>query len=328
VGVDEILGVSEDETENPLGYFTDSDRRIVGGVGSSGSRTNSNVIYRYQLPTLDPGETISGFSLKYRITALRDQSDSAYELDTYLLDSANPTTSGTSLFFHGGSDANHALVGSHFEESGTESGSITLSPAVDVTLVVDSGEALDLLQSFYSENTPNQQEVAFRFNLDQDFDVGGLGLNRYILNNDPSLSSLELYTISIPLEYEEWIEGYAVGDLDAPGDDFDRDGISNSIENFFGTNPAEHSSGIDVVVPGTDGFSFTHPRNSTAAPDLSAAYRWSTDLATFHGHGETDARGTSVAFSASTANGLTTVDAVVSGPVPEKMFVAVEVTVN
>ena len=54
VAVDEIRGVSEEEAANPLGYYPDATNATTGATGSSGSRTNSNVVYRYPLPTLEP----------------------------------------------------------------------------------------------------------------------------------------------------------------------------------------------------------------------------------------------------------------------------------
>ncbi len=73
---------------------------------------------------------------------------------------------------------------------------------------------------------------------------------------------------------------------------------------------------------------FTHSQNPSPADNLIAAYRWSTNLTDFFGHGETNAEGTSVAFASSTLNGLTTVDATLSGTPTNRLFVRITVTVD
>ena len=74
-------------------------------------------------------------------------------------------------------------------------------------------------------------------------------------------------------------------------------------------------------------FTFTHPLNDTPADDVSAAYRWSTDLVTFYADTEDNGAGTTVSFAqGAPSGGMVTVTATIAGPVPAKLFVDVEVT--
>jgi hypothetical protein len=75
---------------------------------------------------------------------------------------------------------------------------------------------------------------------------------------------------------------------------------------------------------------FTHPLNANPASDLTASYRWSTDLATFHNDGDPNGAGTTtVTFSDPTpaAGGRFSVTATITGTViPDKLFVDVKMT--
>ena len=127
--------------------------------------------------------------------------------------------------------------------------------------------------------------------------------------------------------FSSWIAGYEVGTQTGLGDDPDRDGIDNGVENFFGTAPSVFSQGMVAGVVTGSQFTFTHPQG-TLAGDLTAAYLWSTDLLTFHGHGAV-VGGTTITFAAASdtpAPGISTVTATVTGnPVP-KFFVKIAVT--
>ena len=130
--------------------------------------------------------------------------------------------------------------------------------------------------------------------------------------------------------FANWIAGYPSV---APGlagfdQDADGDGIDNGAENFFGTNPGVGSSGLIAGASSGNTFTFTHPQNATPATGVTAAYRWSKDLATFRGHGQTDGAGTTVSFNAVTNAGITTVTATVTGTATAKLFVDVKVTQN
>lgn len=128
--------------------------------------------------------------------------------------------------------------------------------------------------------------------------------------------------------FANWIGGFDLGGLTAPGDDPDGDGIPNVIENFFGTHPGEFSHGLVSVSATNDSFTFIHPQNPEFADDLTAAYTWSTDLVNFHGHGVANA-GTTVSFAATPNTpeaGKTTVTATVTGTMPGRLFIRLEVT--
>lgn len=136
-------------------------------------------------------------------------------------------------------------------------------------------------------------------------------------------------------DFATWISGFpAVGSLTGFNDDADQDGIANGLENFFGTDPGAFSKGLVVAAVTSNTFVFTHPQNASPASDISApAYRWSTDLQTFHADGASNGAGTTtVSFSVQTnipSTGTTTVTATITGTViPQKLFVKVGVSQN
>nr|MCU0749697.1 Ig-like domain-containing protein [Akkermansiaceae bacterium] len=111
------------------------------------------------------------------------------------------------------------------------------------------------------------------------------------------------------------------------GDDPDGDGIDNGVENFFGTNPGTFTRGLSAGIRNGNTFTFTHPQG-TLASSLSASYRWSADLAIFH-LGAVASGGTTVNFTteANTPSpGVTRVTATVTGTLPARLFVDVQVT--
>ena len=119
--------------------------------------------------------------------------------------------------------------------------------------------------------------------------------------------------------------------LDGPNDDADGDGIDNGVENYFGTDPSAFSRGLvaGAMDTGANTFTFTHPLNATPATDITATYRWSTDLQTFHDDGVPNGAGTTtVDFVQGTpSGGMVTVTATITGTVvPERLFVVLEVT--
>jgi hypothetical protein len=86
---------------------------------------------------------------------------------------------------------------------------------------------------------------------------------------------------------------------------------------------------MNQVTPGGAGditFAFTHPISENLAVDLTASYRWSKDLTSFHGSGDTEPDGTTVDFVVGTpSNGEVTVTATVSGTETDRVFVTVGV---
>lgn len=130
--------------------------------------------------------------------------------------------------------------------------------------------------------------------------------------------------------FADWIAGYPAVPTELAGfdQDADGDGVENGIENYFGTNPGINSSGVVAGASSGSTFTFTHPQNANPASDITAAYRWSKDLATFRNAGQTDGDGTTVNFNAVTSSGITTVTAIVTGAAAPRLFVEVRVTRN
>ena len=129
--------------------------------------------------------------------------------------------------------------------------------------------------------------------------------------------------------FSSWISnpsyGLAIADRDIT-DDPDGDSIQNGVENFFGTHPGTITKGIAAGIKSGNTFTFTHPQG-TPAIDLTASYRWSADLATFHLGGATSG-GTTVNFTTQANTpfpGFTQVTATATGTVPARLFVDVRV---
>lgn len=129
-----------------------------------------------------------------------------------------------------------------------------------------------------------------------------------------------------PDDFATWIGGFDVGALDGFDDDADGDGIKNGIENVFGTDPSVKSQGITQVEKSGGSVTFQHPQSGAAASDVTAAYRWTTDLENFHASGES-VGGTTVTLTpaANTPSpGTTRVTAVVAGIQPGRLFLVLE----
>lgn len=131
--------------------------------------------------------------------------------------------------------------------------------------------------------------------------------------------------------FSSWISNPAFG-LDVAdqdfGDDPDGDGIVNGVENYFGTHPGTFTQGLAAGIRSGNAFTFTHPQNASPATDLTASYRWSTDLDTFQPGGGTSG-GTTVNFTteANTPSpGFTRVTATATGTLPNRLFLDVKVT--
>jgi hypothetical protein len=147
----------------------------------------------------------------------------------------------------------------------------------------------------------------------------------YLLTGDAlGRAMVELQTFDL------WIAGYPAMPPGLAGfdQDADGDGIDNGAEHFFGTNPGVGSAGLVSGASSGNTFTFTHPQNASPATGVTAAYRWSKDLATFRVHGQTDGAGTTVNFNAVTNAGVTTVTATVTGTSTAKLFVDVKVVRN
>lgn len=92
------------------------------------------------------------------------------------------------------------------------------------------------------------------------------------VNNDP--------VDAVFIDQVVWIED--------PSRDSDGDGISDVLENYFGTDPTRASRGVRMA--GMDKLAgtvrFTHPINANPVGDIAVRYRWSSDLRSSKGHGD------------------------------------------
>ena len=126
-----------------------------------------------------------------------------------------------------------------------------------------------------------------------------------------------------------WISGYDVGAETGFNGDYDNDGLDNAIENILGSDPSLSSQGMTSVSSTVNSVTFQHTLSATPASDLSAAYEWSTDMATWYPDGASDG-GTTVSFSAPSvitagSPDLIEVTATADGPVG-KLFARLKVT--
>jgi len=168
--VDAIAG--EGQPNATLGYDSDGGTGQVGIIGSTSAATRAhvNLVVGLTLPTLPAGEVIDAAFFTFRIAGGREQVSDVPGLDTYLLGTADPDNSGTSLFLESSTDPNtaNAFLGKT-TESDTEdldSGNETFTPPdYTITYQLDTS-ALALLTSFYAGSNPTQNEAFFRFNLD------------------------------------------------------------------------------------------------------------------------------------------------------------------
>lgn len=131
-----------------------------------------------------------------------------------------------------------------------------------------------------------------------------------------------------PDNFAAWIGGFNVGALNGFDDDADGDGIKNGLENVLGTDPSVPTQGVTAIAKTANTVTFRHPQGGVQASDVTAAYRWSTDLATFHASGAASG-GTTVVITPALntpSAGTTTATATITGTQPSKLFLTVEAT--
>ena len=203
VGIDQNSGSSYPGT----GYYTSVDYSpdLVGASGASGSREHYNQVKFFTLPTLGAGEIITGASLIYTVTAVRDDTtDNNVTLHSYVMDTVNPTGTGTTFFEQDATPAADVYaVGAYFyNPSGTAE--VDIDPDAVVTNVV-AGDALAYLLGLYSGSTPSQSTVWFRFNIDSN---QGTTLDRYRVQT--GTATLELTVIPEPASAATLLLGVAL----------------------------------------------------------------------------------------------------------------------
>jgi methionine-rich copper-binding protein CopC len=203
------------------------------------------------------------------------------------------------------------------DNSTVESFNVATSPVLTI-----SGQALTINPT--SDLSPG---VSYYVLIDSTAIVDSSGGHAFL---GISSSTAWNFTTAVPT-FSDWISnptfGLAVADRDL-ADDPEGDGIENGVENFFGTNPSTFTQGLIAGSKIGNTFTFTHPQNASPATDLTASYRWSTDLATFHLGGATSG-GTTVTFTTEAntpAPGFTRVTGTVMGTPTGKLFVRVNVT--
>lgn len=275
--------------------------RYLSFLFQSGQETGATIYQMLSLSSNTTGDGIRPFDIG--LTADGGQSGTAYDFGVL----GSYSSTGVAA------DTNVHLMVVKFELSATAA-SDNVTVWVDPTLgsgdpaggTLVSGVDLNWNRMFLSDydgNSAAWDEIRW-----------GSTFNSVTLNPNPAN------------DYAAWISTYpGVGALTAFTDDADGDGIENGLENLFGTNPGVSNQGIVQVAKTGSTVTFQHPANATPASDVSAAYVWSTDLATFNADGAS-AGGTTVSFGTSTTGGTTTVTATITGTVPAKLFVALKAT--
>ncbi len=246
--VHHIRGKAENEALRPLGYFT-SAADTIGVAGAGGNREDRVLIFGYSLPTLPEGATLDGATFHFEISGARDSTGGANlpDLHVYLLNSANPAGSGTDFFYHGPDDPNPDAV-----RVGTTAVVITGTAQVDfpagqqTRFFTLTGDALDLLRSFYDGHTPTRSTVHFRFNLSEDPDLSVF--RRYNISGAAATRSVLDLTLSTPVQppllFKEWAAGEGgEADLITFEGDANNDGVANGVAWLLGAaNPGENAA--------------------------------------------------------------------------------------
>jgi subtilisin-like proprotein convertase family protein len=137
---------------------------------------------------------------------------------------------------------------------------------------------------------------------------------------------LAVATVTEP-DYAAWVAAYSaqLGGLTGRSDDPDGDGLPNAVENLLGTSPAEANQGVLQVSANTNTLVFYHTLSANPASDVTAAYQWSANLATWQESGES-ADATRVSFTTATVvddahpQGWIQVTATVTEGAPARIF--------
>ena len=172
---DSIAGESQSNAAS--GYLVDNNSPRIGNGGSNSQQQRQllDLVVGLTLPTLPDGDVIQSATLNFRVASGRENDPQIPGLDTYLIDLADPSGTGTSLYYEAENDPNPltAFVGG-FDESQVGDGDLdggsdeTVNEDLSYTLDAD---ALAVLQSFYTAEDPNQAEAFFRWNFDANQDL-------------------------------------------------------------------------------------------------------------------------------------------------------------
>jgi autotransporter-associated beta strand protein len=139
---------------------------------------------------------------------------------------------------------------------------------------------------------------------------------------------IQVTTGPVP-DFAAWMAGYTFApgaDLSFAGD-ADSDGISNGIEQVFGTVPNAATTGLTQISATGTSVTYQHPLNPIIASDVTYSYQWSTDLAEWKSGGQTNTGGTTATITAGApvSGQVTVTTAVTSGP-SVKLFTRIVAT--
>lgn len=277
--IDGIIGLAQSGASQP-GYYVDRNSSLVGGTGSITTSTRYSMVpvVGFTLPTLPPGHSVQSVKLHYQITAYRYQDDPTFTADAYLLNSADPSTTGTAFYYMGAADPNPnaKLIGSTDLPNGATGSSITADPVIAVSHLL-AGDALTNFLTFYSGNTPAQTEAFVRFNrssADNPDLTNSQVYERFYVDTNPANLHLEI-TTSGPSSYTIRYDGNGHTGGSAPsaqtkslGQDLTLSANTGSLVKtgytFMGWNTAADGSGTTYA----EGASYT------AEGDVTLHARW------------------------------------------------------
>lgn len=265
--VDGIIGAAQTSADPP-GYYVNKNLGLAGGTGSGASLTRYSMVpvIGFTLPTLPAGHTVESVTLHYEITKYRYQTNPTFTADAYLLNTPNPSSSGTGFYYMGPADsnANAKLIGStDLPDAATGADVIPASPIASVQTL--GGDALTMFKSLYSGNTPTQTEAFVRFNrssADSDLTLTQI-YERFFIDTAPSNLYLEI-TTSGPAVYSVSYDGNGNTGGTVPTTQSKTHGLDLTISDnsgglvkngytFAGWNTAANGSGTNYAEGATYG---------------------------------------------------------------------------
>lgn len=211
--------------------------------------------------------------------------------------------------------------------SGMASGSVYIIYGAyrDTPVGMTAAMGAEVIANFHNSDFANNNEF-YMARLDFVNGTGETSLDWTMGEFNGRFCGIVVTSPPVASDYAAWVAGYSgLGSATGFDDDPDGDNLKNGLENYFGTHPGTFNAGLNIVQLSGGSFTFSHPLNDTPADDITASYKWSTDLSTFHGSGAT-VSGTTVSFVPGTpSSGMVDVTANISGTIPDKIFVRLEV---